>query len=633
MKYRNLPADPSLYAVDKGISTVPVTAGRSALSPDLMLPDIIREHPETRSVFDRYGLRGCGGPFGPHESIHFFARVHGVDEKRLLFQLQDAIARVPAGGAVIPPPAPGLADTIYRRYFIAAIAVALTVGASWGAWLLWSIALSGSFRTASLNSVNAHGEAQVFGWVGLFIMGFAYQAFPRLWHTTLAAPRLAAWAFAFMIAGLLTRTIGIATAGAWSLALPLAMAGGAAQVAAVVIFIEQIGATFARSNAKLEPYVGFVLAALVWFAVSSVVSVWHTWTTLTSRTVEELIWYVATYQAPLRDLQIHGLALFMILGVSLRMLPAVFGLPAVANRRAWWALDLLATAVVGEVVLFLAYRWTGNRSLAAGLLLPWSMMAAGVGMVVLPWRPWRPFPEQDRSGKFVRAAYGWLAVSLAMLLLLPLYLAALGAGFSHAYLGATRHAITVGFVSLMIMGMAAKVVPTLNGIDTRGLSNLLGPFALVNLGCVLRVVTQVLTDWYGEFYPALGLSGTLEVAGLAWWGAGLVRIIWQGKRGLGVESAPAGSRPSRVEPGHKVADVLDWFPETEAVLLRYGFFALKQPMLRRTIARQVTLSQAATLGGIATDELVAALNDEILRRDLVPIGPSIQPVSSSGANP
>src|SRR5262249_1330430 len=159
------------------------------------------------------------------------------------------------------------------------------------------------------------------------------------------------------------------------------------------------------------------------------------------RTADGLIWYVATYQAPLRDLQIHGLALFMILGVSLRMLPAVFGLPSIPDRRAWWALNLLSTAVVGEVAMFLAYRWTGNRALATALTLPWSMFAAGVGLVVLPWKPWRPFPEPDRSGKFVRAAYGWLAVSLAMLVLLPAYQVLRGGAFSHAYLGATRHAI------------------------------------------------------------------------------------------------------------------------------------------------------------------------------------------------
>src|SRR5262245_29802708 len=365
------------------------------LASDLLLPELIRAHPESRAVLDRYGLRGCGGPLGPHESIRFFARAHRVDEARLLDELDRAIAapRPRPDGAAAAPDAPGMADTIYRRYFLGGILVALTAGASWGAWLLWTIALGGSFQGIPISSINAHGEAQIFGWVGLFIMGFAYQAFPRLWHTSLAAPRLAAWAFALMIAGLIVRTIGIASAEAWSAAPAIALAGGGLEVAAVLIFAGQILATFGRSGARLEPYVGFVVAALAWFVASSVASVWHTWNTMTARSVDALIWYVATYQAPLRDLEIHGLALFMILGVSLRMLPALYGVPRVPDRSAWLALAVLAAAVLGEVALFVAARWTGRRVLMACLPLPWAMLAIGCAMIVLPWRPWRPFPE------------------------------------------------------------------------------------------------------------------------------------------------------------------------------------------------------------------------------------------------
>jgi len=89
----------------------------------------------------------------------------------------------------------------------------------------------------------------------------------------------------------------------------------------VTVFAGQIVLTFRRSGKAIEPYVGFVVAALGWFVIMAVASLWHTWATMTASTREELLWYVATYQAPLRDLQIHGLALFMILGVSSRMLP------------------------------------------------------------------------------------------------------------------------------------------------------------------------------------------------------------------------------------------------------------------------------------------------------------------------
>ena len=72
---------------------VMVTSDRCdvAITPHLVLSELFRLHPETRIVFDRYGLRGCGGPSGPHESIRFFARAHGVDEPT-------AAGRVAAGG-------------------------------------------------------------------------------------------------------------------------------------------------------------------------------------------------------------------------------------------------------------------------------------------------------------------------------------------------------------------------------------------------------------------------------------------------------------------------------------------------------------------------------------------------------
>src|SRR4029453_18740720 len=119
--------------------------------------------------------------------------------------------------------------------------------------------------------------------------------------------------------------------------------------------------------------------------------------------------------------------------------------------------------------------------------------------------------------KFLRAAYVWLFVSLAMLVLLPAYQyallplaapesAAARIGFSNAYYGATRHAITVGFISLMIVGVASKVVPILNGLDSRSLPRLWLPYALINLGCTLRVVAQTATDFSGLTFPAAGVS-------------------------------------------------------------------------------------------------------------------------------
>src|SRR5215831_14417314 len=77
---------------------------------------LLGQYPQTRSVFDRYGLKGCGGPEGPAESLGFFARAHGVEANKFFEELQEAIDK-PVAAPV--PMAASPADTIYRRFFTA----------------------------------------------------------------------------------------------------------------------------------------------------------------------------------------------------------------------------------------------------------------------------------------------------------------------------------------------------------------------------------------------------------------------------------------------------------------------------------------------------------------------------------
>ncbi|HEY7119028.1 MAG TPA: NnrS family protein [Tepidisphaeraceae bacterium] len=435
-------------------------------------------------------------------------------------------------GTCASKPEDGFEGTIHRRYFAAGILTLLTAGATWGMWLLWRIGFSGKFTGVSLHEVNAHGHAQIFGWVGLFVMGFGYRVFPRWWQTRLAWARLAGVAFGLMLVGLALGTVGMTAAGQ-PRALSMAMAGGGMEVLAICCFAVQVVATFALSQAPRDAHVGFVMAGVAFFVIQAGVSIWHTWRTMAAGTQEELLWQVATWQAPLRDVQIHGLALLMILGVSLRMLPAWYDVPRISERRAWVALWTLVAAVVLEVGIFVAYRESGRHWIAAFLMAPWVMLVVGVWMVIARWRVLshglrvRRGDPRDRSAKFIRAAYVWLMVSLTMLLLLPAYQAASRIPFSHAYYGAVRHAITVGFVSLMIMGVAAKVAPRLQGVDPRELSRLWGPFVLINIGCAWRVVLQILTDWLPGAYTFVGVSGVLEVTAMAWWGVGLMRVMWR----------------------------------------------------------------------------------------------------------
>ena len=71
-----------------------------------------------------------------------------------------------------------------------------------------------------------------------------------------------------------------------------------------------------------------------------------------------------------------------------------------------------------------------------------------------------------------------------------------------------------------------------------------------------------------------------------------------------------GSGPrAPITPATKIAELLESWPELEDVLIAQApaFRRLKNPVLRRTVARVATLEQAAGVGGVPVRELVAAL--------------------------
>lgn len=68
-----------------------------------------------------------------------------------------------------------------------------------------------------------------------------------------------------------------------------------------------------------------------------------------------------------------------------------------------------------------------------------------------------------------------------------------------------------------------------------------------------------------------------------------------------------------ITPKTKVGELLDNFPQLEAVLLQISpaFASLKNPILRRTVAKVAALQQAAAIGGIKVEELVNRLRKEV----------------------
>ena len=72
-----------------------------------------------------------------------------------------------------------------------------------------------------------------------------------------------------------------------------------------------------------------------------------------------------------------------------------------------------------------------------------------------------------------------------------------------------------------------------------------------------------------------------------------------------------------ITPKTKVLELIETYPELEDVLIEYApaFKNLKNPVLRRTVAKIATLQQAAAIGGVKTEELINRLRKEI-KQDL-----------------
>lgn len=70
--------------------------------------------------------------------------------------------------------------------------------------------------------------------------------------------------------------------------------------------------------------------------------------------------------------------------------------------------------------------------------------------------------------------------------------------------------------------------------------------------------------------------------------------------------------PLQITPETKVAALLEVYPELEEVLIGLAppFAKLRNPVLRRTVARVTSLRRAAEVGGLSPRELVSKLRDE-----------------------
>ncbi|HEV2401355.1 MAG TPA: NnrS family protein [Candidatus Sulfotelmatobacter sp.] len=485
--------------------------------------EIVKICPGARRIFDEHGLKGCGGEHGPSEPLAFFAAVHQANLDELLREINNEMTN-PSSQAYVYKES--LQDYIYRRFFKAGVAIVLTVGCLWGAINLLQIALGKSFlQLRLLSSIHAHAHAMIFGWVGMFVMGFAYQSFPRFKNTTLWRPGLANLSFYLLATGIVAGMLA-------DILLPrlasfvLGAASGVSEITAVVIFMLVLYRTARQSIEPHNPYEKFIASSFIWFLLGTILEAVFFFAKATAHSEHGMIMRIALIDGPLRDIQLLGFAALIIAGVSQRFVPHVYGLGKPARDRQILIFWLINGSLLLNVISYLLLLTTHNLYFATGLELAYLLMPLWAVLLAVQIGVFRRPTQPDRTLKFIRAAYIWLLISCAMMPFFPLYGALTHQVFAHTYMGSHRHAFTVGFISMMILGVSSRVVPILVGIDATRMNSLWAPFLLFNVGCAGRVLLQVLTDFVPNVaYPLVGVTGFIELTALLWWGIELWRTM------------------------------------------------------------------------------------------------------------
>jgi hypothetical protein len=369
-----------------------------------------------------------------------------------------------------------------------------------GVWNLLQISGRASVVATSPAWIQAHGHAQVFGWVGSFILGIGFYSIPKL-RGGLKSSFNAAWTcWAMWTCGVAMRWIANVYQWQWRFLLPLS---AMLELTAFLIFFRAVSQHKPEdpSKAGLGPWVTVVISAAVGLLmVLSTNLVGCFYLSLRGSTPA----FPHLFDQKFLALMAWGFLVPFVWGFSAKWMPVFLGLKSLRPR--------LLLAAVAVNVSALALTIGGVEIIAS-----W-MFVAGVALVIAALRMFEPSMKEAKTRGvhssfpyFVRIAYVWLLVAAL------LGVAAVRWDSSGGIWGASRHAITVGYVAVMILCVGQRILPAFAGMRLLWSTKLMfASLALLNLGCVLRVSCEVIAyqgyaEWPWKILPA---SGFIELAGL-----------------------------------------------------------------------------------------------------------------------
>lgn len=362
---------------------------------------------------------------------------------------------------------------LVTAYVAAGLAFLLLPGTFLGVWNLVSISGRHSLEALPAAWMQAHGHAQIFGWIGTFILGIGYYSLSKMGGTAPASAARGWISFFCWTAGATLRWAANVSLWQWRLLLPLS---ALLELAAFVLFFATVSRHRKPGAARVETWMIAVMASTCAFLLvllfNAAAAFWLAFTAsgpAIPHSLDQRFLVLAAW----------GFPVAAVWGFNARWLPVFAGLPQpragalMAALAAWFAALCLGLAA-----------W----ALPAALLL----LAAG-GLAAFALRVFEPSIQPPKVlgvsplfPHFARGAYAWL------LLAASLSIWAAAADTHGGLWGASRHALTVGFLATMVFAIGQRVLPAFCGMRVLYSPRLMtASLVLLNLGCALRVFSEI----------------------------------------------------------------------------------------------------------------------------------------------
>lgn len=575
--------------------------------------DVVHADPALSRVLNAHGIDTCcGGSATLAEAAH----VRGIDLSELLTALNRAGAPREHTAAVTPEPVRPCASpacevaaapaqppratvvvpavprpTRYVRFFVASLLFALTFGSTLGALTLATLTLPWNFLGGlSTDAARlAHGYTQVFGFAALFVMGVAYHVIPRFKGAPLAAPGVASASFWLQTGGVLAVAVGLLVGP--PVVGPAQLMGAIALLAAASGFGWVIHCSLAAGPPTPEGFERYLRAGCAWLVVAAALAVVAAAGT---DPLQPAVWEAALW----------GFAGSWILGMSLRIVPVFLGLPPLSDRT--------SSALFGGYQLAVS-AWVAVAVIDTWILVPGARIPAGIALSLMVggfvWQLGILGSRENHTlvgdrgyEKFLVTAYGWLLVALVFMPVWSAVSALTGDPMPALVLDFGRHAFTLGFLTQIIVGVAARLIPVFAGTPLWSTGWRDATFYLLNAAVITRGL-ELLVEVAGlaDVWPYISISGLVGVGAFAAFTANVFMTVRM--RPLTVA---AGTTETDPLADNLVADLLT-IPGALELLVSRGLRPLQNPAMRAAMAPTVTLRQACRIHSIELEPLLAEL--------------------------